>query len=804
MAGLTHQEVQKRIQAGQINTRPDPHSRSVGDIIRGNLLTYFNFINLLLFLLVLTTGQLKNGVFILTAVNNVLIGIIQELRAKQVLDSLSLLVVEDIDTLRDGTWQKVKADQLVKDDRIRLKNGQQIPADAQLISGYLEVNESALTGEANQIIKNPGSILLAGSDITAGDGEADVIRVGKDNFSETIMKDARRFSIAKSELRDDMEHLLHLISIVIVPVGILLYITQKNLIGMRWDDAIIKTVSGIVGMIPEGLMVLISVALAVSVIRLSRQQVLVQDLYSIEQLARVDVVCMDKTGTLTEGRMKVEEVIPLLDTDPAHFQDLMGSYVRVFQEGNATDRALQEYFARNDHYQETDVLPFSSERKYSAVSFGEEGTFYFGAPNILFPAGHPAFSGLLRRYSEEGRRVLVMAHLPDEKTGGDLQNLEPLALIIIEDVIRENAPQIMQYFRQQGVTLKVISGDDARTVSTLAQRAGIANAQSYADMSQARYRDPASLVNSCAVFGRVRPEQKKALVQALQQEGHTVAMIGDGVNDVPALKAADVGIAMAAGSSAAKDSANIVLLTSDFGMLPDIIQEGRRVINNIGRSASMYLVKTMFSMLLSLYVIIFRKDYPFLPVHMSVLSALCVGVPTFLLQFEASFERIQPKFLLQSFRRALPSSLAVMVTVLYCDLLQSLLHFSDGHYYLILLSLTSYIYIYTLYRVYYPPTKGRKAVLIGVCIAIVGAFLLLHQMMELSFAFLDLVLMVPGLFLLPLLVASLHKGIEWIHAFIKKRYVSLSDFAARLPFHRPAANSANSRKKIWTRKENRL
>ena len=767
--GLSEQEVQDRIRRGQINRSAHPMTRTRQEIIKGNVLTYFNLINAVLFTLVLITGKVQNGLFFVTIVFNALIGIAQELKAKQILDQLSILVVQDVEVCRNGCWQTVKADRIVLNDRIRIKNGMQIPADASLVSGYLEVNESMLTGESKSLIKKPGDLLYAGTAVTSGEAEADVIHVGADNFSETILKDAKRYKPAKSMLQKDLNRLLGIVSILIVPTGIGLFLVQYLRVHLTWQQAVLKTVAGMVGMIPEGLVVLTSVALEISIIRLSKTQVLVQDLYSIESLARVDVLCLDKTGTLTQGKMQVQEVVPLNGASLHHIEEVMGSYVRVFAEGNATDNALRDRFPANSQYAESSRLPFSSDRKYAGVTFQEEGTFYLGASSFLFPEGHASLKGALEPFAGAGCRVVVLAHSMAE--AADQPNLpadlEPVALIVLHDLLRPNVQQILQYFYDQGVDLKVISGDDPATVSALAQEAGVHGAEKYVDMSQQRNRDPRTFLEGVSVFGRVLPEQKKEMVKALQKQGHTVAMIGDGVNDVPALKTADVSIAMAAGSAAAKNSANIVLLTSDFGLMPGIVQEGRRVINNISRAASMYLVKTVFSVLLSLYVIFFGKSYPFLPVHLTLISTFCVGIPTFFLQLEPSFERVKGRFFRKAFRNAVPSALMVVLLALLVPQLTVMFQLDGSRENALLVIWTSFIYLYTLYRIYYPPTKLRTWVLRIMSVCMVLSMILFRNMLEVSLAWADLLVLIPVLLVIPILISAFGRAYDWVlHLFV--------------------------------------
>lgn len=767
--GLTQKEAELKIEHGLANISSKRMTRSNKEIIHANVFTYFNLINTILFVLVLITGEFENGFFYATIVANAIIGIVQEIKAKKIIDRMSILVLADIDVKRDGQWITMKADRIVPDDVIRLQSGLQIPADACVLSGYLEVNESMLTGESDRLIKQVGDELYAGTLITSGEAECKVVHTGKDNFSETIMADAKQYKPAKSMLQEDLQKLLKVISIVIVPTGIALFVTQYFALHFAWREAILKTISAMVGMIPEGLVVLTSVALAVSTVRLAQTEVLVQDLYSIESLARVDVLCLDKTGTLTKGTMKVNDVKPLYDADSKHIARIMGSYVRVFGKGNATDAALRNYFESNNDYESKDILPFSSDRKYAGASFIGEGTFYLGAVNFLFKNATKDITDAIGQYAKKGNRVVVLAHSVEESIDPDClpNDLEAIALIAIEDELRDNAKETMNYFKEQGVCLKVISGDDPKTVSALALKAGIEGAESYVDMSKVEMHEISNYTNA-TVFGRVLPEQKKAMVNALQRKGHTVAMIGDGVNDVPALKKADVGVAMAAGASAARDSANIVLLNSEFGMMPDIVKEGRRVINNISRASSMYLVKTIFSVFLSLYVIIGRRGYPFLPIHLSLISSFGVGIPTFFLQLEPSFERVRGSFYGRALRHAFPSAITVLLIALLCEFLQIQFNLPPLRYNAILVILTCYTYLYTLYRVYYPPDKLRIIVICAMTTCIFIAMIFFNEMLFVQLSWMDCLIVVPGLFIVPVIIAGIARIYDWIGKKIRQ------------------------------------
>ena len=757
-SGLTTEEVRSRIEKGEVNGDEERMTSSYSDIVRHKSLTYFNFVNIVLFILVLITGRIHNGMFIMTVVFNTLIGIYQEIKAKKLLEKMSLMIATKIAVKRDGAWTQILASEIVRDDLIRLESGLQIPADGTVLSGSCEVNESMLTGEAETVLKKKDDEVFAGTFVTSGSCEVHITKVGKECASAKIMEDAKKYKRVRSMLHEDLTRLLRIISIAIIPTGIILYLTQHYSIGLTWQDADLKTVAAVVGMIPEGLVVLTSIALAVSTMRLSRQDVLVQDLYSIESLARVNCVCLDKTGTLTQGSMQVTEMRPLLDYEKSYAENVLSSCLHGEEKPNATSSAMLQFFGSEQVYEKTDNLPFSSDRKYSAAVLKGQGSFYIGAADFLFPHGCPAANHYLRGYAEKGMRNIVLARSRQESfTYGKLpEDLEPVALIAIADVLRENVREIMDYFCRQGVHLKVISGDDAATVSSLAVQAGIPDARSYIDMSRTDLSFD-ELVQRYSVFGRVLPAQKKELVEALQRAGYTVAMTGDGVNDVPALKTADVSVAMAAGASAAKDSANIVLLSDDFGKMPQIVDEGRRVINNISRASSMYLVKTVFSILLSLYVVFLQQEYPFLPIHLTLVSAVCVGMPTFFLQMEPSFERLQGRFFARAFRNALPSALSVFLSALVCLWLRYIFRLPIERYYGILISLTAYIYFYTLYRVYYPPTRLRIAVLCLMSGLFIAALFIFGELFSVRMDKTELLALIPGLILEPLLIASIAK-----------------------------------------------
>ena len=614
MTGLTDEQVNARIAEGKVNADENPNTRTYKQIVRENTLTFFNFLNLVLLVLVLLVGSYKNAFFVCIIIINTLIGIAQEIRAKKTIDKLAILTARKSVVIREGQKWTVPTEELVLDDVVCLKTGDQVPADARILEGSLEVNESLLTGESDNLPKNEGDELFSGSFVTSGEACCQIIHVGKDNYAAQITSEAKEFKRHNSELKNSLNAILKVISIIIVPLGALLFYKQYYIVGDTFRDSVVSMVAGVLGMIPEGLVLLTSVALTLGALVLANKKTLVQELYCIETLARVDTLCLDKTGTITEGTMCVERVEPYVSTgrvetaatesesaesteaeeqvqtDSAFMEEIdviMGNMMYVLKDQNATIDALRERFPAKQDMTPEHVIPFSSDRKYSGVVFEEKGTYLMGAAQFLFPEDNEELTEKCQAYAEEGLRVLVLAHSSQNAEGTELpEGLEPLALMLLTDVIREEAPDTLAFFDSQEVDLKVISGDDPVTVAAIARRAGLKNADSYVDATTLTTEEELQdAVAQYSVFGRVTPQQKKAMVQALQSQGHTVAMTGDGVNDVLALKEADCSIAMAQGSDAAKNIANVVLLDSNFASMPHIVNQGRRVVNNIRTAA---------------------------------------------------------------------------------------------------------------------------------------------------------------------------------------------------------------------------
>lgn len=729
--GLTQAEVEARIADGQVNAIQDSSNRSVKDIVMGNTLTFFNFINIVLLALVLSVRSYKNMLFIFIIIANTLIGIFQEIKAKITLDKLKILTVSHVDVIRDGVKKSITVSELVKDDVILLKSGGQIPADGVILDGEVDVNESLLTGESDSIHKTCGSKVLSGSFVTSGKAMCLLTEVGHDCYMEKLSSEAKQFKRYKTELQRNLDTILKFISIIIVPLGIILFAKQYWISGSTYEQAALDTVAAVLGMIPEGLVLLTSVALALGAVRLARRSTLVRELFCIETLARVDTLCLDKTGTITEGHLCVQgEESVKEDVD---LEQLMGRMVSALGDENETFQALRQHYKRNQSTNTKLVLPFSSERKFSGVVFEGEGTYLMGAYQFIFPQADPAVLEKIAEYASQGLRVLTVAHSPNEMTDYTLaEDFEIVGFVFMTDVVRKNAPDILSYFEEQGVDLKVISGDDPVTVAAIAARAGLKDADKYIDATTIHTdEEMEDAILKYSVFGRVTPKQKQQMVRFLKQNGRTVAMTGDGVNDVLALKDADVSIAMASGSEAAKNTANLVLLNSDFASLPHIVNEGRRVINNIKAAASMFLIKTGFSVLTALLTIIVGQNYPFQPIQLSVINGCAVAIPTMLLQLEPSFQKVNKHFFREVLRMSMPAAITITAMITIINNIGHSIGTPREMLSTVCVLATGWVYLITLRQVYSPMTGYRKFVIYLMQTAYLVAMVIGQRIMEL-------------------------------------------------------------------------
>lgn len=823
MTGLTNEQVQERIAEGKVNVNENPNTRTYKQIILENTLTFFNFLNIALLVLVLFVRSYKNSMFMGIILINTVIGIIQEIRAKKTIDKLAILTESKTVVLREGKKWSISTEKLVLDDLIFLKTGDQVSADVKVLEGTVEVNESLLTGESDNLSKSQGDELFSGSFVTSGEACCQVIHVGKDNYASQITSEAKEFKRHNSELRNSLNAILKVISIIIVPLGAMLFYKQYMIVGDTLKDSVVNMVAAVLGMIPEGLVLLTSVALTLGSMVLATKKTLVQELYCIETLARVDTLCLDKTGTITEGTMKVEDV-QLYDTaqttvvqhtakfDPEtgepvqnvsalkpevtvsaekengqiqetvnletvsqeerqklqEIDHIMGNMMSVLHDQNATADALRKRFPSRNDLKLIHAIPFSSDRKYSGAVFEGRGTYLMGAAQFLFPEGNEELLEHCSSYAQEGYRILVLAHSEQETKGTERPTgLEPLGLFLITDVIREEAPDTLAFFDSQGVDLKVISGDDPVTVSAIAKKAGLKNANHYIDATTIKTPEEMQrAVAECSVFGRVTPQQKKQMVQALQSQKHTVAMTGDGVNDVLALKEADCSIAMAAGSDAAKNIANVVLLDSNFGAMPHIVNQGRRVVNNIRSAASMFLIKTIFSVLLSLITIFFGDAYPFEPIQMSLISACAVGIPTFLLTQENNYNKIDHTFLRHVFMNAFPAAVTITGCVFTIMLVCQDVYHSNVMLNTACVLVTGWNYMSALRTVYSPLNTYRKVIIYGMQFAFFISAVVLQDLLTLgSLEFGMIILVFVLMTFSPILIETIT---EWIRRIYEK------------------------------------
>lgn len=683
--GLTSEEVRAAQAAGKVNADATVKTRSYGSIFRSNICTLFNLINVILAVFVFLTGSYKNMLFMLVIVINTIIGIVQEIRSKITTDRLSIVVAANVEVMRDGKLQKIPIDELVLGDVMRLGRGNQIPTDSVVLEGECKTDESLLTGESRLIPKHAGDQLYSGSFINAGTVWARVEKVGADNYAAQITNEAKQKKAINSEIMTSLNKIIKYVSIFMFPVGLLLFANEYLLHHVELDPAILSTVSAMVGMIPEGLILLASTVMAVAVVRLARHQVLVQQLYCIETLARVDVLCLDKTGTITTGGMEVSGLVPLdvPDSEPKEqeLSKIVASLVASDEDPNDTARAIQEYFGLakegkqkaeqaippTDLLKPTRVIPFSSDTKWSGAAFANGEAYVMGAAQFVLEKNASALAQIkdaLDTYAADAR-VLLVARVEGFDANGAIEGeVTPLGFVCLRDQIRPTAAQTIAYFKEQGVKLKVISGDDPHTVSGIAQKVGIEGADRFVDATTLKTdQDIASAIKNYNVFGRVRPEQKKAFVLALQAEGHTVAMTGDGVNDVLALKASDCSVAMASGSDAARNVAQLVLVDNDFASMPAVVAEGRRSINNLQRSASLFLVKTLLSITAAFLFIFLPWQYPFVPIQLTLISAFTIGLPSFVLALEPNKDLVRGHFLPNAVVHSIPGAVCAVVSI---------------------------------------------------------------------------------------------------------------------------------------------
>lgn len=737
--GLSPQEIKLRQSNGLSNIMPPSNTKSEGQIIKENVLTFFNLIFLVLALCLCLVGSFKNLMFLLVAVANTVVGSFQEIRAKRAVDKLTLVAAGTAKAIRSGQRVSVRTDQLVRDDIVEFAAGDQICADAVVRDGQLQVNESLLTGEADAILKNPGDTLKSGSFVISGRARVQLTHVGSESYAAKLAAEARRnVRSTKSEMMLSLTKLITVVGIALIPLGIILFLRHFLSVfqGLPLRDSVESTVSALIGMIPEGLYLLTSVAIAASCLKLSRKRVLVQDMNCIETLAHVDVLCVDKTGTITEPTMEVTDVYPL-NSERFSYDDIekiLAAFYHGEEPDNETARAMGQQFAGETTWHAVKRMAFSSSTKWSGADFGENGRYVVGAPEFIMGDRYDSIRSEAEPWSERGCRVLLLAAYDTAFDDGPLQSahVAPIALVFLSNLLRPDAQETFRYFASQGVSVRVISGDNPITVAQVAARAGIENADRYVDaMTLSTEQDFEEAVKYYTVFGRVTPEQKRYLVRAFQKQGHTVAMTGDGVNDVLALKDANCGIAMASGSQAASQVAQIVLLNSQFSAMPAIVAEGRRVINNIQRAASLFLVKNIFSFALTLLLLFIDMPYPLLPIQLSLISTFTIGIPSFFLALEPNYARVEGKFMRNVIRRAMPGGLTNLTIVLLAGFFTSTFGLSNEQLNTICVWVMSAVGLVTLYHVSVPFTRLRLAVLAAMTAAMLFSLLVIPAFFDL-------------------------------------------------------------------------
>ena len=735
--GLSQLEAKQRFDGGWANTAPETAGKTEKEIILGHCFTFFNLVFLVLAAFLLISGSSPlNMTFLIIVVINTGIGIFQEIRAKRAVEKLTLVAAGELRCIRQNRAQPVPTGELVRDDIVEFRPGDQICADGILRTGSLQVNEALITGEADPVKKAPGDTLRSGSFVVAGTGRVQLTQVGADAFAAKLAAEAKANPQAKkSGMMRSLDSLIRVVGFALIPVGLALFYQQFKVLQLSLRDASEGTVAALVGMIPEGLYLLTSVALAASALKLSQKKVLVRDMNCIETLARVDVLCVDKTGTITEPQMEVEQVIGLDRHAHEELDRLLSAFYGEGEPENDTARAMAEMFAAETDLRCVRRIPFTSQTKWSAAEFEDDTTLIVGAPDFMMGSRFRELQQDVNEWASLGYRVLLVAKYDGFPFEDRLEEarLQPMALVTLTSRIRPDAPETFRYFAQQGVAIKVISGDNPATVADVARRAGIQGAENYIDASELETdKDFLQAVENYTVFGRVTPDQKKKLVQALKKQRHTVAMTGDGVNDVLAMKEADVGIAMASGAQAASQVAQLVLLENDFASMPSIVAEGRRVINNIQRSAALFLVKNIFSFFTSIITIFTTLPYPLIPLHLTVISTTTIGIPSFFLAMEPNYERVSGRFLAGALRRAFPGGLTNIFVVLAAMMFMSAFGIAAEETSTICTAILAVVGLLVLYQICKPMGRWRAiiwwamALALVLCFTVVPGFFQLH------------------------------------------------------------------------------
>ncbi len=765
--GLTQDQVRQRVAAGWVSGTPTAAGKTEREIILTNCLTFFNLIFLVLaVMLVIGGSSIKNMTFLVVAVCNTVIGIVQEIRAKRAVDKLSLVAARPVRMIREGVKCEVPQDQLVRDDIAEFAPGDQIPADGILRTGEMQMDESLVTGESDAIPKKPGDSIRSGSFVLSGRGRVQLTAVGADSFAAKLTMEAKADPKAsKSEMMRSLDRLIQVVGVALVPMGIILFCQEFFVLELSFRGATEGTVAALVGMIPEGLYLLTSIAMAASALKLSRRKVLVQDMNCIESLARVDVLCVDKTGTITEPKMEVDNLIPLSTDPPEYLEQILAALYGGQEPENDTARAMAELFSRRSDWVCLKRIPFTSAAKWSGGVFRDHGAFLAGAPEFILGDRFREIDQDVDTWTALGYRVLLVASYAGDPVPGALEprQVTPLALVLLTSPLRPEAKDTFEYFAQQGVSVRVISGDNPRTVSHVAAKAGIPGAERFVDATElVTDADFARAAAESVVFGRVTPDQKKRLIQALQAQKHTVAMTGDGVNDLLAMKCADCSIAMASGAQAASQVASLVLLDSDFSAMPGIVAEGRRVINNIQRAAALFLVKNIFSLALSIISLFTNWPYPLAPLHLSVISTLTIGIPSFFLAMEPNYDRVHGSFLLGVLRRALPGGLTNIFVVLFAQAFMDVFSLPAEPVATVCAGILGVVGLLVLFQVCKPFDKFRKIIWGAMVVLMVVCFTWLGTLLELRTGSADTNLVMATLLIMtPTVFFAIQRLCDW-------------------------------------------
>ena len=744
--GLSDAQVIERIQDGLVNKDKTTSVKSTKQIIQDNLFNLFNFVNLVLAIAILSVGSYRNLMFMGVVICNAFIGIWQELKAKHTIDKLNLISSNEATVIRSGKKQNINVENIVLDDIIVFESGNQISADCVIIKGNCTANEALLTGESDSIAKKSGDKLLSGSYIISGNCLAQVKGIGENRFSSSILKGTKLIKKTKSEIMSSLAKIIKIISIAIIPMGAVLFYRQLTSSGNDYISAIEGTAAALTGMIPEGLVLLTSSVLAVGVVRLSHKKVLVQDIYSLETLARVDTLCLDKTGTITEGSFEIHDIIPKNNFTKDEVSKALKLLTSNLSDNNETFKAICQNFLPDKNYKFADsIYPFSSEKKWSGIHVPQSGSYILGATKFIFGEKQLGCDKEIGEYSKN-YRVLALAHSNFDFENDEIPSgVQLMALILIKDKIRFNAEKTLNFFKNQGVDIKVISGDDPITVSQIAARVNLKNSENYIDATSLKsFEEIKSAVSKYTIFGRVTPNQKQDIIKALKSQGHTVAMVGDGVNDVLAMKEADCGVAMANGSEIARNVAHLVLLNSDFASMPRAVAEGRKAINNLQRSSSLFLSKTIYSFLLAFLFFIIPAPYPFIPIQMTLISALTIGIPSFILGLEPNKERIHGNLFQNILSKSLPAALSVVSVLLACVGIYSWCKISTERYSFLTVILTGLLGGMLLYNVSKPLNKTRKILLYSVIVTFLVAITKFYGFFEIErLKFVNILILCP-------------------------------------------------------------